>query len=257
VLVTGSTTGIGESIARRFALEGASVMVHGRRQPEAQKVVADIEAAGGQAAFHLGGLHDPAFCAELIEATVARFGRIDILVNNAALTDRSTLETTDAAFFDRIMAVNARAPLLLVQAALPHFRKARHGVVLNIGSVNAYCGEPVLLAYSMSKGALMTLSRNLADSLATEHIRVNHFNVGWVLTPNEYAQKIKDGLPADWPDKLPLDAAPSGRLLAPEDIAQFAVAFVEDGGPITGAVVELEQHSVIGHNPPKSVDENA
>jgi NAD(P)-dependent dehydrogenase (short-subunit alcohol dehydrogenase family) len=189
----------------------------------------------------------------LIEATVARFGQIDILVNNAALTDRSDLMTTDAAIFDRIMAVNARAPLLLVQAALPHFRKAGRGVVLNIGSVNGYGGEECLLAYSMSKGALMTLSRNLSSSLALEHIRVNHFNVGWVLTPNEYALKIRDGLPADWPEKLPKEFAPSGRLMAPEEIARFAVAFVEDG-PISGSVVELEQHPVIGYNPPKSVD---
>lgn len=254
-LVTGSTTGIGEAIARRFAREGAQVMIHGRRQAEAHQVVQAIQSESHEGAdFHLAELSDPHACTELIEATTARFGRLDILVNNAALTTRSSLETTDAATFDRIIAVNLRAPLLLIQAALPHFRRVGGGSVLNIGSVNGYCGERRLLDYSISKGGLMTLSRSLADTLGPEGIRVNHFNVGWVLTPNEFLLKIKEGLPDDWPERLPSSAAPSGRLLSPEEIAHFALAFVADaGGAVNGAVVELEQYPVIGRNPVKSL----
>lgn len=178
-LVTGSTTGIGEAIARRFAREGARVMVHG---PESgaggAQVVAAIRAAGGEAAFAAARLEDPAACAGLIGAVDSRFGGLDILVNNAAVTTRSTLETTDAALFDAVMAVNLRAPLLLTRASLPLLRRAGGGTVLNIGSVNGLCGERGLLAYSVSKGGLLTLSRNLADAHGAEGVRVIHFNVG-------------------------------------------------------------------------------
>lgn len=248
-LVTGSTTGIGEAIARRFAAEGARVMVHGLGTEQGEAVAQSLPTEG---AFMHTDLADPGQCEALIQATVAHFGKLDILVNNAALTTRSTLETTDAAFFDAMMAVNARAPLLLIRALLPHWRAQGGGVALNIGSVNAYCGEAGLLAYSVSKGALMTLTRNLADAHAQENIRVNQLNLGWTLTPNEYALKIRDGLPSDWPETLPRTTAPAGRLLRPEEIAHYALAFVTgDGGPINGAVVELEQYPVIGRNPPK------
>lgn len=263
-LVTGSTTGIGEAIARRLALAGARVLVHGQDQKEAEQVVRAIRAAGAADADHDIADHDiadyyiadlarPDECEALIAAAAARFGALNILVNNAARMTRSDLETTDADTFDRTIAVNLRAPLLLVRAALPHFRSAGGGAVLNIGSVNGYCGERTQLAYSISKGGLMTLSRNLADAHGTENIRVNHFNVGWVLTPNEYEMKRREGMPEDWPQRLPPSAAPSGRLLSPEEIAHFALLFVSDEGAlVNGAVVDLEQYPMIGRNPTKA-----
>ena len=253
-LVTGSTTGIGEAIARRFALAGARVLVHGQRQEDAERVVGALQDAGAaDADFHIADLQQPEECEALVGAAEARFGRLDILVNNAAQMTRSNLETTDADTFDRTIAVNLRAPLLLVRAALPLFRRAGGGAVLNIGSVNGYCGERNQLAYSISKGGLMTLSRNLADAHGTENIRVNHFNVGWVLTPNEYALKRREGMPEDWPQRLPPTAAPSGRLLSPEEIAHFALLFVSDEGAlVSGAVVDIEQYPMIGRNPTKA-----
>ncbi len=252
-LVTGSTTGIGEAIARRFASEGARVMVHGRSQVEAEAVVDAIRDAGGEAAYTLEDLAEPDACGRLIHAVVERFGELDILVNNAALMTRSNLETTTSDVFDRTLAVNVRAPLLLIQSSHALLKQSR-GVVLNIGSINGYCGEVNQLAYAISKGALMTLSRNLADALGPEGIRVNHFNLGWVLTKNEYALKQREGLPEDWPHRLPTNSAPSGRLTNPEEIAHFALSFVEgEGGPISGAVVDLEQYPMIGRNPPKEV----
>lgn len=253
-LVTGSTTGIGEATARRFAAEGARVMIHGLDVEGAERVTADIQVAGGDAAYHVADLAEPAACEVLINAVAEQLGQLNILVNNAAVTTRSDLETTDADTFDAVVAVNLRAPLLLIQAARPHFRAAGGGAVLNIGSINGYCGERHLLAYSVSKGGLMTLSRNLADALGPERIRVNHFNVGWVLTPNEYALKQTEGLPPDWPERVPAEFAPSGRLLSPDEIAAHALAFVEDaGGFVSGAVVDLSQYPVIGRNPPKAV----
>jgi NAD(P)-dependent dehydrogenase (short-subunit alcohol dehydrogenase family) len=251
ILVTGSTTGIGEAMVRLFAREGARVMIHGRRKEAAQKLAAEL---GERAAFVIGALEDPEVPRKLVAETVGRFGRMDGLVNNAAVVTHGTLEDTDREAFDRTLAINLRAPLFLIQAALPHFRKRGGGRVLNIGSINSYCGERILLAYSISKGGLTTLTRNLADAHAVEHIQINQLNVGWTLTPNEYALKMKDGLPGDWPAKLPKSVAPSGRIHSPEEVALAAIYFLSDEAAlINGAILDVEQFPVIGRNPTKEV----
>ena len=189
----------------------------------------------------------------MIDATIKAFGKLDAIVNNAASAAQRSANT-DAAFFDKMMADNVRAPLLLIRAAYPHLKHPQ-GCVLNIGSINGYSGESNLVAYSISKGGLMTLSRNLADALCYERIRVNHFNVGWVLTPNEYKQKIADGLPADWYEHIDPQYAPSGKIMPPEKIAAAAVYWLSDESrPISGSVVELEQFPMIGRNPMKKGD---
>ena len=157
----------------------------------------------------------------LVDLAVARFGRLDAVVNNAAIVARSNLGTTSAANFDRMIAVNVRAPLLLIQAAFPQL-KANEGCVLNIGSINAHSGQANLLDYSLSKGAMQTLSRNLANAHCADRVRVNHLNVGWVLTAREYAHQIEHGMPPDWPQHVPEQFAPSGRLIRPEEIAAAA-----------------------------------
>jgi NAD(P)-dependent dehydrogenase (short-subunit alcohol dehydrogenase family) len=252
ILVTGSTTGIGEAMARIFAREGATVVIHGTREKAARALVDAIVGAKGRAFYALGALEDPEAPGRIIQSTIDQCGRIDGLVNNAALIGRGSLETTDVAFFDKIIAVNLRAPFLLIKAALPHFRRQGGGRVLNIGSMNGYCGEKNQLAYSISKGGLMTLTRNLSDAHGTEGIRVNQFNVGWTLTPNEYALKQKEGLPADWPKRVPKAYAPSGRILSPEDVAWAAVYFLSDEAQlISGSILDLEQYPLIGRNPIK------
>ncbi len=249
ILVTGSTTGIGESMVRLFAREGAKVMIHGRSGDAAQTLASEVR---GGAGFVVGTLEDPEVPARLIAETIRCFGRIDGLVNNAAAIVRSDLETTDVALFDYTVAVNLKAPFLLIQAALPHFRKQGTGRVVNIGSVNAYCGERNQFIYSICKGALMTMTRNLADGYGPEGIRVNQLNVGWTLSPNEYALKRKEGLPEDWPQKVGRTFAPSGRLLSPEEVAGAALYFLSDEAAlVNGAVLDLEQYPLIGRNPVK------
>jgi NAD(P)-dependent dehydrogenase (short-subunit alcohol dehydrogenase family) len=250
ILVTGSTTGIGEGMVRLFAQEGAKVVVHGTREDSAQKLAAEI---GTQACFTTGDLEDPQTPAALVADSIRHFGRLDCLVNNAASTSRGSLETTDAQAWDRIFAVNLRAPFLLIQAALPSFRKQGGGSVLNIGSINAYCGEPNLLAYSASKGGLMTLTRNLADAHAAEGIRVNQLNVGWTVTPNEVALKMREGLPSDWPARVSKAVAPFGRLFFPLDIAWAATYFLSDEAALlNGAILDMDQYPSVGRNPAKS-----
>jgi NAD(P)-dependent dehydrogenase (short-subunit alcohol dehydrogenase family) len=248
IIVTGGTSGIGRAIAERAVAEGARVLVHGIERADGEQVVA---ALGMSAALHLDDLLDPESPRRIAAAAVKAFGRIDGIVNNAAIVARTNLETTSAAFFDRMRAVNARAPLLLIQAALPQL-KASQGCVLNIGSINAHSGQANLLDYSMSKGALQTMSRNLANAHATDRVRVNHLNVGWVLTDREYHHQIEHGMAPDWPQNVPPQFAPWGRLMTPGEIASAAVYWLGDESrPISGSVVDVEQFSLIGRNPNK------
>jgi NAD(P)-dependent dehydrogenase (short-subunit alcohol dehydrogenase family) len=248
IIVTGGTSGIGQAIAERAVAEGARVLVHGIDRTDGEAVVNQL---GAHAALHLDDLLDPASPARIAAAAVAAFGRIDAVVNNAAIVARSNLGTTTPEFFDQMMAVNARAPLLLIQSAFPQL-KANEGCVLNIGSINAHSGQANLLDYSLSKGALQTLSRNLANAHAADRVRVNHLNVGWVLTAREYAHQIEHGMAKDWPQNVPEQFAPSGRLIMPEEVAAAAVYWLGDESrPVSGAVVDFEQFSVIGRNPNK------
>ena len=176
VLITGSTTGIGEATARLAVAQGAQVMIHGRNEAAAQALCQEL---GSTAAYVIADLGDPESCARIVQATVARFGRLDGVVNNAAVTTRSTLETTDAALFDQIVGINLRAPILIIREAVNVFRQQAAqgrpgGAIVNIGSINALSGAPNLLAYSAAKGGLMTATQNLANALATEKIRVEY-----------------------------------------------------------------------------------
>jgi NAD(P)-dependent dehydrogenase (short-subunit alcohol dehydrogenase family) len=251
VIVTGSTSGIGEAIARKAVEEGARVMIHGLEQELGEKVVADL---GDHAALHIADLSDPASPERIVAQTKVVFGQLDCIVNNAGWVARSTIETTDAEYFNRVMAVNTRAPVLMIKAALPHL-KASQGCVLNIGSVNGYSGEPNFLDYSMSKGALMTMTCNLGDSMHREYgIRVNQINPEWVLTDGEHQGQLAMGNPPDWHTKVPDFYAPSGSLIPPETIASAAIYFMsEESRPISGSVMNLGQFPLTGRNGPKNI----
>jgi len=254
ILVTGSTQGIGEALARRFVDEGARVVLHGRDQARGAKLRDELGA--DRAAFVAADLVAPEEPARLGREALAAFGCLDAVVNNAAITTRAKLHDTDVAFFDQLFAANVRAPLMLFRELLPALKQSR-GRVLNIGSVLAYTGQSNLLAYSMSKGAMMVMTRNLADTFGPEGVRVNQINVGWTLTDNEYRTKIEDGLPPDWPERLPPSIAPSGGILRPEHVAEAALYWVSpESAPVSGSVVEIEQYPIIGRYPDQEGDDN-
>lgn len=252
IIVTGSTTGIGKSIARRCLEEGARVLLHGLEDELGKTVRAELDPHGDRTALLILDLADSGAPRTVVAHAVDAFGRLDGLVNNAALVGRGTIEDTDESRFDRFITVNLRAPFFLIQAALPHLTRTR-GSVLNIGSVNAHAGEPNLLPYSIAKGGLMTLTRNLGDTLARENgVRVNHINPGWVLTEEEDQRYRDQGRPDDWPAHLSRFFTPSGRLFRPEEIAAAAVYFLGDeSGPVSGSVLDIEQHTFLGRNLPK------
>lgn len=250
IIVTGSTTGIGKAIALRCVKEGAKVVIHGLEESWGKSIIEQL--GEDKAVLHIEDISAEGATSRLVILAVQSFGKLDAVVNNAANVASSNIQTTDKVFLRKMLEVNTIAPYDLIREALPHLTRV-HGCVLNIGSVNAWCGEPNLLAYSMSKGALMTMTRNLGDTLHREnHVRVNQINPGWVLTESEKQRKKDHGLSPDWYKELPPVYAPAGRILLPEEIATAAVYWLSDeSGPISGQILDLGQFPFIGRNPPK------
>lgn len=251
IIVTGSTTGIGKAITLRCVAEGAQIIVHGLERDLGEALVKEI--GSDKATLHIEDIAVEGAAQRLVDLAIKTYGKLDAIVNNAAMVVSSNIHTTDLKFFRHVLEVNTLAPFALIKAALPHLSKS-HGCVLNIGSVNAHSGEPNLLPYSVSKGALMTMTRNLGDTLHRDHgVRVNQINPGWVLTEREIMRKREHGLPDDWYKQIPKIFAPAGRILFPEEIAEASVYWLGDEcGPVSGQVVDLEQYPFIGRNPAKN-----
>jgi NAD(P)-dependent dehydrogenase (short-subunit alcohol dehydrogenase family) len=247
ILVTGSYSGIGMAIAKQCVKEGARVVLNGLEEAQGQAVLTAIGVENGICCTQDISAENAA--SVLIGAAIGRFGKLDAVVNNAAIIQSGNIHTTSLDFIRQMLEVNTIAPLAIIQAALPYLHKTG-GCVLNIGSVNAWSGEPNLLPYSISKGALMTLSRNLGDSLFREQgVRVNQINPGWVLTEHEQMKQEQLGGPADWYTKIPKLYSPSGRIFRPEEIAAGAVFLLSgECGPVSGQVLEMEQFPIIGRN---------
>jgi NAD(P)-dependent dehydrogenase (short-subunit alcohol dehydrogenase family) len=242
-VVTGSTSGIGRGIAEHFAGLGANIVVHGLARADGLETVRRVQAAGREAEYVEGDLTDEDVCRGLIRFAVERFGGLDILVNNAGDVGRGDVEHIPVARWDTIMAVNLRAPFILMQEAIAPMRARGGGSIVNIGSLLAYVGEPKLGAYSVSKGGLMTLTRNAASLLNRDRIRVNQINVGWTLTEGERrVKREQEGKGEEWIAEA-IATRPFGRLLAPLDIAYAAAYFASaESECVTGSVLDLEQN---------------
>lgn len=246
VLITGSSSGIGLATAKAAAAAGAKVILHGLSRDDLPVAPAGLETSP----FIEGDLALPDTAEIVADAATAVHGRIDVLVNNAAIFPRTDLQASDGAMFDRIFAINTRSPMLLSRRVIAGMRAAGiKGSIVNIGSVNAYSGQPDLLVYSMSKGALMTMTRNMADGCADGGIRVNQLNVGWALTETEIETQRAQGRPHDWPSTIPAVFAPLGRILLPEEVAKHVVFWASDASaPVTGQVYDVEQYTFLGRN---------
>jgi len=243
-LITGSTSGIGRGMAGHFAALGARVVVHGPDVESSQSTAETLRAKGYQIEAVAGDLASPEACRDVVLSAIQRCGGIDILVNNAASTARASLEDASVEFWDRLMAVNLRAPFLCLQEAVRSMKARGGGSIVNIGSINAYVGLPALGPYSVSKGGLMTMTKNAAAALGRYRIRVNQLNVGWTLTEGEEKVQLADGKGPDWL-KEAAETRPFGRLLSPLDIAMAAAYFAsDDSALISGAVVDLEQFPI-------------
>ena len=246
IIVTGSTQGVGEAVARYAAECGAAgIVVCGRQAKSGEAVAATIEEIGCSAVYQRADLSDVEDCRRVVRTCDERFGRVDGLVNCAADTNRGTLEDTSAEFWDHLFAVNCRAPFILTQEVVRIMQREEiSGSIVNILSVAAYCGLPFLCAYSATKGALSTFTKNCANALRGDRIRVNGVNLGWTDTPAEHVVQRKMGRPENWLE-IGERESPFGRLIKPIDVARLCVYLLsDDSGVVTGSLIDYSQRVV-------------
>jgi NAD(P)-dependent dehydrogenase (short-subunit alcohol dehydrogenase family) len=231
-LVTGSTSNIGRTVAIAFADEGAHVVVSGRDDTRGNDVVATIRARGGRADFVRADLDGtPSASRALAEEAARRVGgRLDILVNNAGIFPASTTLTTDDETFDRVYAVNVKAPFFLTGAVVPGMIEAGRGVVINLGSWVARLGLPVGTLYSSTKGAMETLTRAWAAEFGPQGIRVNAISPGVIRPPDLDPSE-------EYPGDAMMLGTPAGRSGHPDAIAAAAVHLASDEAWFTHGVV--------------------
>jgi len=239
-IVTGAGSGFGEAIAKRYAEEGAKVVVNDLVEPAARRVAEEIRASGGEAAVEAGDVSRDADVARVVGSTLKRFGRLDIVVNNAGTTHRNQpMLDVDEAEFDRIYAVNVKSIFLTARHAVPHFRKAGSGCFVNIASTAGVRPRPGLTWYNGSMGAAIVTSRSMAAELGPEKIRVNVVNP--VIGETGMLEMFM-GMP-DTPENRRKFVAsiPMGRLSKPIDVAQAALFLASDEAAfITGACLEVD-----------------
>jgi NAD(P)-dependent dehydrogenase (short-subunit alcohol dehydrogenase family) len=213
-IVTGATQGLGAAIARELAQRHAAGLVITGRNPErGEAVAARISAeTGTRTIFAQADVQDVESCRAVVAAADGAFGRVDTLVNSAGNTDRGTILDTSPELFDRIFAINVRGPFFLMQESIKLMRRdGIEGTIVNIGSMSALAGQPFISAYSASKGALATLTRNTAYALLRNRIRVNQLNIGWMASDGEdRIQREFHGADPNWLEEAARRSRPGG-----------------------------------------------
>jgi len=239
-IVTGSGSGIGRGCALRLASEGARVTVADISCETGEETTNLIRNAGGEAVFIHADVSQERSCRQIVENTIGQFGRLDILINCAGIYPRATLDETTESFWDHILSVNLKGPFFLCKHAVPFMRKQGGGSIVNIGSVHGLGGAGKLVAYSVSKGGLLTLTKNLAIALVDDQIRVNYVIPGWVLSSTEMRIQREEGHDAAWLEQRAKTLG-MGRFQTVEDTAGL-VAFLAsaESEMITGCVINVD-----------------
>jgi NAD(P)-dependent dehydrogenase (short-subunit alcohol dehydrogenase family) len=243
-VVTGGTQGLGEETARHLAeLGAAGITICGRNTDKGATVARALEELGCPSLFVRADLTIEEECRNVVRLHDERFRGLDGLANVAASTDRGTIENTTAAEWDHMFALNTRAPFLLMQEAVRVMkREGCGGSIVNVLSVSAHGGQPYLMGYSTSKGALGILTKNTAHALRSARIRVNGLNIGWMATPNEHAVQLAEGKPENWLE-LADNAMPFGRILRPRDVSELiAYLFSDQSKMMTGSLIDFDQN---------------
>jgi pteridine reductase len=228
-LVTGAGKRLGRAVALRLAAEGADLAIHyGKSAAEAREVVSEIEKLGNRTAAFPAELTDVAAIGTLVTEVVARFGRLDILVNSAANFLETKFGETDEATWDASLDTNLKAPFFCAQAAAPHLERSGRGVLINFADIGGLMGWREYLPHSVSKAGVIMLTRVLAQELAPK-VRVNAIAPGTI---------TMDGDPPDWQADF-VRRAPLRRTGTPEDIAD-AVMYLIRAEFVTGQVLMVD-----------------
>jgi NAD(P)-dependent dehydrogenase (short-subunit alcohol dehydrogenase family) len=252
-IINGGTQGLGEAVARKLVSQGATGLVlAGRSADRGEALASELTGLGTPTLFVQCDIADPGTPKAIVEACDQKFGTVHGLVNVAAATSRATLFTDTPEHFDTQMTVNVKAPYFLIQAAAKvMIRDGVHGSIVNVGSTAGYGGMSKIIAYSMSKGALSVMTRNLAYGLMRHQIRVNQVNPGWMDTESEHRTQITyDGAPDNWLE-LAESGRPFKRLVKPWEVANMiAYCLSDESGLLTGNLIDVDQSVQGAGDPP-------
>jgi len=236
VLITGSASGMGAACAREFAAAGANVVIVDQNGPLAERVAAEI----GAPEPVIGDVSDSAFCNQAVQTTLARHGRLDILVNCAGIIHRADAQDTSDENWRRVMAVNIDGVFFMSRAAVAPMKKQGSGVIVNFGSIWGGVGAAGVVAYCASKGAVHNLTRAMALDHVKDGIRINAVCPGEVNTPMLASGRATPPTPEDL-KKLGETVVPMGRLADPVEIARVVVFLASDGASyMTGSMVTVD-----------------
>lgn len=247
-IITGGTQGLGEATARLFAQrDAAGLIICGRNAERGNAVAAELTEKFCPTHFVQMDLLNVEACRRVVTQADELFGTVHILVNAAGYTERGTIWDTSPELWDDMMAINVRAPFILMQETIKLMRRDNvQGSIVNITSVAAHGGQAFLIPYSTSKAALVTLTKNVAYAVMRYRIRINAINLGWMDTPGEDAiQRKHHGAEDGWLETAEA-GQPFGRLIKTDEAAR-AIAYLasEESGLLTGTVLEFDQ-SVVG-----------
>jgi NAD(P)-dependent dehydrogenase (short-subunit alcohol dehydrogenase family) len=254
IVISGGTQGLGEAIARQAVADGAAgLVIAGRSADKGEALAKELSDLGTPTTFVEADMTDAGAPRAVIDAADKRFGVVHGLVNVAAATWRDNVWTATPEGFEQMIAVNARAPLFMIQAAAEIMRREKvSGSIVNIGSTSGHGGQPFILSYCVAKGALETMTRNLAYALMRHKIRVNEICPGWMDTEAEDAVQRKFHGATDGWLELAEAGQPMGRLIKPPEVARVVAFYLSDeSGMLTGNIVDYDQSVTGAGDPPK------
>ena len=235
-LVSGAARGIGAATAKLLAQEGAAVVLGDVLETEGRQTAAGIVTAGGQATFRPLDVVSAASWRQSIAATVAAYGKLDVLVNNAGVSGRAAVAETDGETWDRVLAINGKGVFLGTKLAIPELRKAGGGSIINISSIYGMVGSETSAAYHASKGAVRIFTKAAAIQYAADGIRVNSVHPGFVDSPMTAANHALPEV-----HNLRLSRTPLGRMGTPEDIAAGILYLASDESSfVTGSELVID-----------------